>query len=552
MIIGRVPGCKSNYSQQLCRMRLLYKLLLFFFMFHDGVILCSGFRTEGLGKLKFWDRVVRDPADAHSGSNGSGEDADPCSLFGAKCSDGEVATLNVGHMVNPAQRRLQQKQNLSKNSRANPPTLAKPYSDLRRPSSPSRSPSHSHFRSGSHSPSSSPAPSPSPSQSPTRKLHPPVLAPTTKIEAVAHEESKKSHGLVIGLSVVGGALVIIVAVAAIVVCQSSRMVTVKPWATGLSGQLQKAFVSGVPKLKRSELETACEDFSNIIGTLTDSTVYKGTLSNGVEIAVVSSMVKSGQHWSKDLQTQFRKKIETLSKVNHKNFVNVLGYCEEEKPFTRMMVFEYAPNGTLFEHLHIQEAERLDWKMRLRIIMGMSYCLDYMHQLDPPIPHRDLHSSSVHLCEDYAAKVSDFSFWTEATSKKMHSSSMRSPSMQLLEASMADIESNVYSFGVLLFEIITGKIPYADDGAVKDCVWEYLGGEDLPRDAIDPTLDDAFQEEEMQKMFEIIKDCVNPDITERPTMSEVALRLKEVTSMEPEAAVPRLSPLWWAELEIMVA
>lgn len=44
-------------------------------------------------------------------------------------------------------------------------------------------------------------------------------------------------------------------------------------------------------------------------------------------------------------------IETLSKVNHKNFVNLIGYCEEEKPFTRMMVFEYAPNGTLFEHLH---------------------------------------------------------------------------------------------------------------------------------------------------------------------------------------------------------
>ena len=44
-------------------------------------------------------------------------------------------------------------------------------------------------------------------------------------------------------------------------------------------------------------------------------------------------------------------IETLSKVNHKNFVNLIGYCEEEEPFTRMMVFEYAPNGTLFEHLH---------------------------------------------------------------------------------------------------------------------------------------------------------------------------------------------------------
>lgn len=113
------------------------------------------------------------------------------------------------------------------------------------------------------------------------------------------------------------------------------MVAVEPWATGLSGQLQKAFVtghssfslsycvcmfvyihvifmfesvSGVPKLQRSELDTACEDFSNIIGTLLDGTVYKGTLSSGVEIAVTSAAVKSAQDWSKNLETQFRNKV----------------------------------------------------------------------------------------------------------------------------------------------------------------------------------------------------------------------------------------------------
>ena len=115
--------------------------------------------------------------------------------------------------------------------------------------------------------------------------------------------------------------------------------------------LQKACITGVPKLKRSELEAACEDFSNIIGTFSDGTVYKGTLSSGVEIVVTSTAVSSRENWSKNLETQFRKKLETLSKVNHKNFVNLIGYCEENVPFTRMMVFEYAPNETLFEHLH---------------------------------------------------------------------------------------------------------------------------------------------------------------------------------------------------------
>ena len=66
--------------------------------------------------------------------------------------------------------------------------------------------------------------------------------------------------------------------------------------------------AGVPKLKRAELESACEDFSNIIGSLSDGTVYKGTLSSGIEIAVVASSVKSSQDWSRNLESQFRKKV----------------------------------------------------------------------------------------------------------------------------------------------------------------------------------------------------------------------------------------------------
>jgi len=90
------------------------------------------------------------------------------------------------------------------------------------------------------------------------------------------------------------------------------MGTVRPWATGLSGQLQKAFVTGVPSLKRSELETACEDFSNIIGSTSSCMLYKGTLSSGVEIAVASSLVTSAKDWSKENESQYRKKVAFYS------------------------------------------------------------------------------------------------------------------------------------------------------------------------------------------------------------------------------------------------
>ena len=68
----------------------------------------------------------------------------------------------------------------------------------------------------------------------------------------------------------------------------------------------------MPKLQRSELETACEDFSNVIGSLSDGMVYKGTLSSGVEIAVKSIAVKSAADWSKSLEAQFRKKVNHIA------------------------------------------------------------------------------------------------------------------------------------------------------------------------------------------------------------------------------------------------
>ncbi|XVF24170.1 hypothetical protein REPUB_Repub13aG0104300 [Reevesia pubescens] len=359
--------------------------------------------------------------------------------------------------------------------------------------------------------------------------------------------SHTNHQNTILVGAIGGGLFLLILITIAYLFKTSKVSTVKPWATGLSGQLQKAFVTGVPKLKRSELEAACEDFSNVIGSSTIGTVYKGTLSNGVEIAVVSVPVKSAKEWSKNLETQFRKKIDTLSKVNHKNFVNLLGYCEEDVPFTRMMVFEYAPNGTLFEHLHIKESEHLDWAMRLRIIMGMAYCLDHMHQLNPPIPHNNLSSSAVNLTEDYAAKISDPCFWNEITAAERESDRKN-----LSDSALASLERNVYSFGVLLFEILTGRMPsLVDNGSLEDWASDYLRREQALVEMVDPTLN-SFNREQLEKIGEVIKSCVHSEPRQRPYIREVSTRLREITAITSDNAIPKLSPLWWAELEIMSA
>ncbi|XP_057986176.1 protein MALE DISCOVERER 2 isoform X1 [Hevea brasiliensis] len=342
---------------------------------------------------------------------------------------------------------------------------------------------------------------------------------------------------------------VIIALGLLFMCRKQGVTTIGPWKTGLSGQLQKAFVTGVPKLNRVELETACEDFSNIIDTLAGCIVYKGTLSSGVEIVVASSLVASSKDWSKNAEMSYRKKIDMLSRVNHQNFVNLIGYCEEDEPFNRMMVFEYAPNGTLFEHLHVKEMEHLDWIARMRIIMGIAYCLQYMqHDLNPPVAHSNLNSHNIFLTDDYAAKIAEISFLPQDSSKSKSSDDNESAHSTLPH--LADVETNVYCFGILLLEIISGKLQYCEEqGSLEKLTAEYLNDKRSISYMIDPTLK-SFKKNELNLICEIIQECIQPDSRQRPTMKDITSKLREVIAISPDQATPRLSPLWWAELEIL--
>ncbi|XP_031132145.1 protein MALE DISCOVERER 2-like isoform X3 [Ipomoea triloba] len=350
------------------------------------------------------------------------------------------------------------------------------------------------------------------------------------------------------VAILCGVFLLIIALVIICICRCRAARTIGPWKTGLSGQLQKAFVTGVPKLNRPELEAACEDFSNIIRTNEVTTVYKGTLSSGVEIAVVSTSIHALKDWSKCSELTFRKKIDTLSRINHKNFLNLIGYCEEEEPFTRMMVFEYAPNGTLSEHLQDQELEHLDWSARMRIVMGVAYCLQYMHNLNPPLSHSNMTSDNIFLTDDYAAKIGEITFWKEFTDKTKLGENEEHSELPPL----AEPETNIYSFGLMLLEIISGKLPYSEEqGPILNWATPFLNDKQNTDKLIDPTLK-SYKDNELAVICEVIQQCVQQDTRKRPTINEVNSKLREVLGISPEAAVPRLSPLWWAELEILSA
>ncbi|VAH06440.1 probable inactive receptor-like protein kinase At3g56050 [Triticum dicoccoides] len=419
---------------------------------------------------------------------------------------------------------------------------------------------------GAGSPSSAPAPSPEvakPLAVPPRDVEKPahsITVPPMPATVVAHgaaavgEPSTEAAGhaptrrRVYVIAGAGASLLVAISAALFVLCyRSNKVVTVRPWATGLSGQLQKAFVTGVPSLKRSELQAACEDFSNVIGCLSDYMMYKGTLSSGVEIAVISTTTKSGKEWSKHCEAQFRKKITSLSRVNHKNFVNLLGYCQEEQPFTRMMVFEYAPNGTLFDHLHVREDGHLDWPTRLRVAVGIAYCLEHMHQLSPPEILKTLDTSTVYLTDDFAAKIADVFFCSDDAS----STRAEMASLQSLLA-LSDRESVVYSYGMVLLEIMSGRFTASAGGLLEGWAASFLRGERQLRDVMDPGLswNAPRQAETVNRLDGVIRSCTDREARRRPAMAEVARRLRGITAMPPEAATPKVSPLWWAELEII--
>jgi hypothetical protein len=140
-------------------------------------------------------------------------------------------------------------------------------------------------------------------------------------------------------------------------------------------------LKSLPKLSRQELEVACEDFSNIIGSSPETVVYKGTMKDGPEVSVISLCAFEG-HWTSHHELFYQNKVSyehygiqplpfleikrmifqviDVARLNHENIAKFLGYCRESDPFSRMLVFEYASNGTLFEHLHCKPFALLFW------------------------------------------------------------------------------------------------------------------------------------------------------------------------------------------------
>ncbi|GLU02622.1 hypothetical protein SLE2022_198670 [Rubroshorea leprosula] len=277
--------------------------------------------------------------------------------------------------------------------------------------------------------------------------------------------SRISPGALAGiiLGTFGGAVILSVIVSLIIFRRHLR----KYRAVAKRRQASRASlkIDGVKSFTYGELASATNNFDSSaqIGQGGYGKVYRGTLADGTVVAI-----KRAQEGSLQGEKEFLTEIQLLSRLHHRNLVSLLGYCDEEGE--QMLAYEYMANGTLRDHLSGKTKEPLGFAMRLRIAIGSSRGILYLHtEADPPIFHRDIKASNILLDSKFIAKVADFGLSRLAPVPDIEGAAPAHVSTVVkgtpgyldpeyfLTHKLTD-KSDVYSLGVVFLELLTGMQP----------------------------------------------------------------------------------------------
>ncbi|KAH9714715.1 Wall-associated receptor kinase-like 10 [Citrus sinensis] len=279
-----------------------------------------------------------------------------------------------------------------------------------------------------------------------------------------------------------------------------------------------------------ELEKATDYFNlnRILGQGGQGTVYKGMLADGKIVAVKKSKVID-----ESKVEEFINEVVILSQINHRNVVKLLGCClETEVP---LLVYEFIPNGTLFQYIHDQNEDfPITWEMRLRIAIEISGALSYLHSAASiPIYHRDIKSTNILLDDKYRAKVSDFGASRSMAVDQTHMTTQVHGTFGYLDpeyfrSSQFTDKSDVYSFGVVLAELLTGEKPIRFTTLEEDkslaayflCAMK----EERLFEILDAQVMKEGGKDEIITVAKLTKRCLNLNGKKRPTMREVASEL----------------------------
>ncbi|KAI5063110.1 hypothetical protein GOP47_0021657 [Adiantum capillus-veneris] len=227
-------------------------------------------------------------------------------------------------------------------------------------------------------------------------------------------------------------------------------------------------------------------------------------------------------------SSFRNEVILLSRLHHRNLVRLLGFCEEDG--IQILVYEYMPNGNLHTLLFKNRSTiQLDWLKRLDIALGVAQGLEYLHSFaDPPVIHRDVKPSNVLLDENLVAKLSDFGISREAPEFQTEFSTRPAGTVGYIDPQYILREhlttaSDVYSFGMVLLELVSGQKSIdntrIDEHNLVEWAKIQLRSEDL-KSIVDPRLGDDYPEKEYYDIVRLAIDCAAFDSANRPSMKVV--------------------------------
>ncbi|PSR91059.1 Cysteine-rich receptor-like protein kinase [Actinidia chinensis var. chinensis] len=270
-------------------------------------------------------------------------------------------------------------------------------------------------------------------------------------------------------------------------------------------------------------------------------VYKGKLDDGREIAVKKLSQSSGQG-----KKEFMNEAKVLARVQHRNVVNLFGYCVhgEEK----LLVYEYVANESLDKHLFKSGSrDALDWKQRYNIITGIARGLHYLHcGSHEVITHRDIKASNILLDDKWIPKIADFGMarlfpedQTYVNTRVAGTNGYMAP--EYVMHGRLSSKADVYSFGVLVLELISGQKnssfnPSFDDQNLLEWAYRlYKNGKSL--EVMDPTLASLAIPDQVAMCVQIGLLCTQADPQYRPNMDLVVVMLSKKTGTLEEPMRP---------------
>ncbi|CAM6096037.1 unnamed protein product [Calypogeia fissa] len=295
-----------------------------------------------------------------------------------------------------------------------------------------------------------------------------------------------------------------------------------------------------------ELEVATSHFSkeNELGSGGFGTVYKAVLKDGQVVAVKRAISQRAT----DIE-QFINEVSILSQVNHCNLVKLLGCCLDLK--VPLLVYEFISNGTLEQHLSQSQqgqSTQFDWQRRFNIAIQTAEALKYLHsQANPPIVHRDVKAANILLDDNFGAKVADFGLSKLVEVGATHVSTAIRGTPGYLDPeyyfnSQLTDKSDVYSYGMVLLELITSKKPI--DLTLGSTEQKNLALRLVPvivnkgaREIIDPQLVNRLSEEDLatvEAVAEVAVACLVKEGASRPSMAEVVEMLQRIRGSKLQA------------------